>query len=57
MIDVNKAKILKGLGTHQCLDFLNMSLSMPLSYAPQAHILKDQTLPLRHLFRLKQDLL
>ena len=32
--DFNKAKILKGLGTHQCLDFLNLSLSVPLCYSP-----------------------
>ena len=32
--DFNKGKIMKGLGTHQCLDFLNLSLSMPLVFAP-----------------------
>ena len=33
--DFNKGKIMKGLGTHQCLDFLNLSLTLPLAYGPQ----------------------
>jgi len=55
--DFNKVKILKGLGTHQCLDFLNLSLSMPLSYAPQRHILKEYTKQMRQLLALKEDVM
>ena len=47
------ARILKGLGTHQCLDFLNLSLSVPLNYAPQSYVLKEQSQQLRRLLALK----
>ena len=55
--DFNKAKILKGLGTHQCLDFLNLSLSVPLCYSPQSHLLKEYTVQLRYLLTFKKELL
>ena len=44
-------KILKGLGTHQCLDFLNLSLTMPLVYSPQSNITKDYSCQLRAMMR------
>ena len=55
--DFNKAKILKGLGTHQCLDFLNLSLSVPFCYSPQSHLLKEYTGQLRYLLSFKRDLM
>ena len=35
---------------------MNLSLSVPLRYSPQAHILKEYTVQLRRLFSMKQDL-
>ena len=50
-------KILKGLGTHQCLDFLNLSLTMPLMYSPQSNITKDYSNQLKEILSRKRDIL
>lgn len=54
--DFNESKILKGLGTHQCLDFLNLSLSMPVNFTPQSHISKDYTNQLKQILAMKKDI-
>ena len=36
-----KGRLLKGLGNHKCLEFLKISLRMPLVYSPQASMHRD----------------